>query len=120
MEEEVIVLYQPTVPCELKLVEQSGYKKWPPRLPGQPIFHPLTNEQSAIELASTWNKDTDVGYVTRFAVKKSFICKYRVSEAGISQNKEWWVPAEELEELNKNIVGLIEVIGEFRKPPSFF
>jgi hypothetical protein len=27
---------------------------------------------------------------------------------------EYWVPAEELEEFNGNIVGLIEVIEEFR------
>jgi hypothetical protein len=27
----------------------------------------------------------------------------------------FWVPAEELEEFNKNIVGLIEVTKEFRK-----
>jgi len=26
------------------------------------------------------------------------------------------VPADELEELNKNIVGKIEVIGEYKKP----
>ena len=26
---------------------------------------------------------------------------------------EWWVPAEDLEALNDNIVGLIEVIREF-------
>ena len=27
---------------------------------------------------------------------------------------EYWVPAEELDEFNANIVGLIEVIEEFR------
>jgi hypothetical protein len=27
---------------------------------------------------------------------------------------EWWVPAEDLEELNRNIVGKIEVIGEYQ------
>lgn len=28
---------------------------------------------------------------------------------------EWWIPAGELEELNDSIVGLIDVIGEYRK-----
>jgi hypothetical protein len=28
---------------------------------------------------------------------------------------EWWIPAEDLEELNSNIVGVIEVIGEFEE-----
>ena len=27
-----------------------------------------------------------------------------------------WVPAEDLEELNENIVGFIEVVGEYRGP----
>ncbi len=27
---------------------------------------------------------------------------------------KWWIPAEELEEMNDNIVGLIEVIGEYK------
>jgi hypothetical protein len=32
----------------------------------------------------------------------------------LSVQTEWWIPAEDLEELNENIVGLIEVIGEYR------
>ena len=27
---------------------------------------------------------------------------------------EWWIPADDLDELNSNIVGLIEVIGEYK------
>jgi hypothetical protein len=40
--------------------------------------------------------------------------RYPVKTVGGSIHTEWWVPAEELEELNDNIVGLIEVIHEFR------
>jgi len=32
---------------------------------------------------------------------------------GAAQHAEWWVPAEELEELNDHIVGLIEVTRTF-------
>lgn len=114
--EETIVLYRPAGPKELKLVEESGYKKWPPRLPEQPIFYPVTNEQYAREIATQWNiKDSGVGYVTKFHVKKSFMDKYKIEKAGASHHTEWWVPAEDLEQLNNNIVGLIEVIGEYRK-----
>jgi hypothetical protein len=52
---ETIVLYRPTGPKELELVRQSGWKRWPPRLPDQPIFYPVTNEAYAIQIARDWN-----------------------------------------------------------------
>ena len=109
-----VTLFRPTGPEELVLVRSSGFKKWPPRLPEQPIFYPVTNEQYAIEIARDWNvKASGSGYVTRFEVRKDFMERYRIEQVGASHHTEWWVPAEELEELNDNIVGLIEVIGEF-------
>jgi hypothetical protein len=114
MAEETVTLYRPTGPKELELVRQSDFKKWPPRLPEQPIFYPVTNEDYAKQIATQWNvKDGGVGYVTRFEVKKSFMDRYQIQQVGGSNHTEWWVPAEELEELNENIVGLIEVIGEY-------
>ncbi|MBD2194767.1 MULTISPECIES: hypothetical protein [Calothrix] len=115
--DETVTLYRPTSPKELELVKQSGYTKWPPRLPEQPIFYPVTNEQYAKEIATKWNvRDSGVGYVTRFQVKKLFMDKYDIHQVGASHHTEWWIPAEELEDLNSNIVGYIEVIGEFRNP----
>ncbi|MGB0847806.1 MAG: hypothetical protein ACPGSM_13830 [Thiolinea sp.] len=112
--EGVITMYRPTGPEELKLVEASGFKKWPPRLPEQPIFYPVTNEKYATEIATQWNiKDSKVGYVTCFQVKKAFMDQYKIEQVGASHHTEWWIPAEELEALNANIVGLIEVIGEY-------
>ncbi len=113
--EETITMYRPTGPKELELVEESGYTKWPPRLPEQPIFYPVTNEQYAREIAVKWNiKDSKVGYVTRFSVRKSFASRYQIQQVGAAHHTEWWIPAEDLDELNKNIVGKIEVIGEYR------
>ena len=115
-ENETIVLYRPTGPEELLLVKGSGYRKWPPRLPEQPIFYPVTNEIYAKEIATQWNiKDSGVGYVTRFRVKKIFIQNYELHQVGASHHSEWWIPAEDLEALNNNIVGKIEVIGEYHK-----
>ncbi|GAA6138023.1 hypothetical protein NBRC116583_17700 [Arenicella sp. 4NH20-0111] len=114
---KTITMYRPTGPEELKLVKESGYTAWPPRLPGQPIFYPVTNEQYAKEIATQWNiKDSGVGYVTKFEVNKSFVDNYKIEQVGAAYHTEWWVPAGELEELNKNIVGKIEVIGEYKKP----
>lgn len=112
---ETVTLYRPTGPEELKLVQDSGYTKWPPRLAEQPIFYPVTNEEYASQIARQWNVPaSQVGYVTKFQVKKSFMDRYSIQKVGGSIHTEWWIPSEELEELNSNIVGLIEVIQEFK------
>ncbi len=113
--EATVTLFRPTGPEEIALVKESGFKKWPPRLPEQPIFYPVTNERYAIDIASDWNvKASGHGCVTRFKVRKEFMDRYAIHQAGSRHHTEWWVPAEELEDLNNNIVGQIEVIHEFR------
>ncbi len=112
---QTVTLYRPTGPEELALVEQSGFKRWPPRLPEQPIFYPVTNEAYARQIATQWNvRDSKVGYVTRFEVAKSFMDQYPIQQVGGDMHTEWWIPAEELEAMNDQIAGLIEVIGEYR------
>jgi hypothetical protein len=89
----------------------------PPRLPGQPIFYPVLNEEYATQIARDWNtKDSQskAGYVTRFAVRTSYLSQFKVQKVGGSAHLEYWIPAEKLAEFNQNIVGLIEVISEFR------
>jgi len=116
---ETITVYRPTGPSELKLVEESGFKKWPPRLPDQPIFYPVTNEEYAIEIASKWNvRQSGAGYVTRFEVKKEFMDKYEIHQVGDSHHTEWWIPARDLDSLNDNIEGLIEVTAEYGQDTS--
>lgn len=96
------------------MVAASGFKRWPPRLPEQPIFYPVTNERYAIEIAQ-WNvRDHGAGYVTRLEVSRSFMDRYPVECVGAAHHVEWWVPAEELDTLNEHIVGRIEVIAEYR------
>jgi hypothetical protein len=113
--EDTVTLYRPTGPKELELVRDSGFKRWPPRLPEQPIFYPVTNEAYARQIAEEWNvQESGAGYVTRFLVKRDFMQKYMVQQVGGSAHTEWWIPAGELEAMNDNIVGLIEVIGEYR------
>lgn len=53
------------------------------------------------------------GFVTRFEVRREFMDRYQIHQVGGSHNTEWWVPAEELEELNDNIVGTIQVVKSF-------
>ena len=74
----------------------------------------MTNEEYARHIAERWNvRQSGAGYVTRFAVREEFIARYPVQQVGARLHTEHWIPAEELAELNRNIVGLIEVIASF-------
>nr|WP_249802169.1 hypothetical protein [Bradyrhizobium zhengyangense] len=96
------------------MIQQSGMRAFPPRLPDQPIFYPVLTEDYAIKIARDWNVPASgVGYVTRFAVKRSFIAKYNVQEAGGRSHLEYWIPAEDLDAFNAAIVGQIELVRSF-------
>lgn len=112
--DETTTLYRPVGEQELALIEQSGYTAFPPRLFWQPIFYPVLNEEYATFIASKWNaRDGKRGYVTRFAVKTDFLRAYDVQRVGAKTALEYWIPAEELDTFNQNIVGKIEVIAEY-------
>src|SRR5215470_8776160 len=116
MNAETTILYRPVRPKELKLIAASGFSEFPPRLPEQPIFYPVLNEEYARQIARDWNVPASgAGYVVRFALQKSFAARYPVQSVGGALHKELWIPAEELAELNRNIVGKIELIAEFTK-----
>jgi hypothetical protein len=70
-------LYRPVGPKELALIEASGWKAFPPRLPDQPIFYPVMNEDYAVQIARDWNvRASGSGYVTRFEVQTDFLSRY--------------------------------------------
>ena len=109
---KTITMYRPCGQAEMDLVKASGYTQWPPRLPGQDIFYPVTNEAYAHEV-NAWNvREFGVGYVTRFEVNSDFVEQYRVEVVGGKSHTEWWIPAADLEQLNNNIVDNIEVIAK--------
>jgi hypothetical protein len=111
---ETITLYRPVGPKEFALIEASGFREFPPRLPEQPIFYPVLNEEYATQIARDWNVWQDgAGYVTRFEVEAEFVRRYEVRTVGASVHQELWVPAEELAEFNRHLVGVIEVIASF-------
>jgi hypothetical protein len=112
-------LWRPVGPEELALIEQSGFRRFPPRLADQPIFYPVCNERYAIEIAERWNvKASGSGFVTRFAVRSDVVAKYPKQVVGAPHHEELWVPAEELEGFNDAVVGTIEVVRTFGSSPA--
>jgi hypothetical protein len=111
---EIVVLFRPVGPEELKLIEVAGFRAFPPRLPEQPIFYPVLSEEYAVKIARDWNvQASGAGYVTRFAVRREFLSRYQIQNAGGERFQEYWIPAEELAEFNQNLVGPIEIVRQF-------
>ena len=110
----VTTLYRPTGESELALISATDWRRFPPRLPEQPIFYPVLNEEYATQIARDWNtRDGARGYVLRFQVDSDYLDQFPVQQAGARIHQEYWIPAGELEEFNRQIVGPIEVIAEF-------
>ena len=114
-----MILYRPVGEKEKQLIEESGFRKFPPRLPWQPIFYPVKTKQYAEEIASQWNtKDEQSGYkgyVTRFEIEDVYIETFPVQTVGASYHQEYWIPSEELEEFHRHMIGTIEIIEEFAR-----
>lgn len=115
MSDETVTLWRPVGPAELRLIEEADMKAFPPRLPEQPIFYPVTTEDYAVKIARDWNvAASGAGFVTRFRVRRDYLSRYEVQNAGGSAHQEYWIPAEDMDTFNAAIVGRIEVTQEFR------
>jgi hypothetical protein len=111
--DDTITLFCSVGPGEYRLIEQSGFRAFPPRT-GQPIFYPVLTEAFALKIAHEWIlPELKVAYLTRFKVRRAFLARYPVDNAGGKDLDEYWIPAADLPEFNQNIVGLIEIIRQF-------
>ena len=109
-------LYRPVNQTELDLIAASGWRAFPPRLPEQPIFYPVLNEDYAVQISRDWNvPHYGVGHVVRFAVDSDYLAQFAAQNVGDAQHNELWVPAEQLAEFNEHIRGQIEVTATFRR-----
>ncbi|SEG14162.1 hypothetical protein SAMN05421819_1933 [Bryocella elongata] len=119
---ETTTLYRPVGQRELELIAESGYTAFPPRLAGQPIFYPVLTEEYARHIAERWNTDDEfsgyVGHVLRFEVGNDFLARYEVQKVGDRTALEYWIPAGELPEFNRQIVGRIELVASYRREGS--
>ena len=109
-----MILYRPVGQAEYDLITATGFTAYPPRLPEQPIFYPVLNERYAREISEKWNHHRAdaqyTGYVTTFEVGDEYAARFPVHTVGAGYHQELWVPAEELEEFNRHIVGTIKVL----------
>lgn len=115
--QNTLTLWRPVGLAEYRLLQESDMQAWPPRLPEQPIFYPVLNRAYAAEIAQKWNtKDSVsgfVGIVTEFEVDEEYASRFDREVVGAGRHEELWVPAEELEEFNAQIIGPIRVVDVF-------
>lgn len=97
----VTTLYRPEGPRELARIRASGWREFPPRLPDQPIFYPVTNREYAVQIARDWNvKASGAGFVTQFDVDATYLGQFSIQKVGGNIHTENWIPAESLQEFN--------------------
>lgn len=117
-------LYRPVGLREMELIAESNFSAFPPRLEWQPIFYPVMNQEYAAQIAREWNTPDEFssycGIVTAFEVVSEYLQQFEIQNVGDKNHNELWIPAEELETFNENIVGEIKIVqvfyGEKYKP----
>lgn len=109
-----IHLYRPVGLKELQLIVGANKRAFPPRLPHQPIFYPVLTFEYAERIISDWNRHEEeagfAGFITQFDVDAKFVQRYPAQVAGGRRYQELWVPAEDLSDFNRHIIGPIRVI----------
>jgi hypothetical protein len=96
------ILYRPVGPKELRRIADSGYHAFPIRLPGEPIFYPVLNEEYATKIARDWNAQNPSqkkGYMAKFSVRTEFLSKYEIRTVGGRVHQEYWIPGGDLQEI---------------------
>ena len=111
-------LYRPVGLKELQLIIDLDFRAFPPRLEWQPIFYPVLNQEYAEQIAEKWNtKDEFSGFcgvVTKFDLPTDYLQKYEIHNVGGFIHNELWIPSEDLNEFNSNIIGQIEIVKAFK------
>ncbi len=77
----------------------------------------MIDESYAVKIARDWNTKDErsgfVGFVTAFHVRLDHLGRFELHEVGGREHREYWIPAEELDDFNRNLVGRIDVTAQF-------
>lgn len=97
---------------ELDLIAESGWIKFPPRLPEQPIFYPVLSLIYAKKI-NDWNvKDYGEGFIVEFEIDNMYLVLHHIDvhNVGDKDDNEFWIKSENLDEFNRNIKGKIKLV----------
>jgi hypothetical protein len=115
-------LFRPLGLFELSKIWDKDMRGFPPRLPHQPVFYPVTNIGYARQIARDWNTQDEksgfAGFVTAFDVRSDYLSKFEHHIVGSSEHVEYWIPAGQLDSFNAALSGRIR-LEEGYFGPSF-
>ena len=112
--EETVTLYRAVGPGQWRTIVESGRKRFPLRRGAQKYFYPMLSESFARKVASDWNvRQSGIGYVVSFKVRKDFLTDYSVYSLGAPEYQEYRISARDLVKLNENLMGPIELVGVY-------
>ena len=111
------ILFRPVGLYELALIWDSGMREFPPRLPHQPVFYPVTNAEYARQIARDWNTQDEksgfAGFVTAFPVNEDYLSGFEPHTVGASRHEEYWIPSDDLSSFNRAIIDQVRVEEAF-------
>ncbi len=101
-----MTVFYPVDPDELLVIEESGWRRFGPRRPDQPVLTLTLGWDHARRLADVGNRRRPV---IRCNVRTEFLNRYPVETAGDPARQEYRIPAGHIDGLNEALVGSIEV-----------
>jgi len=104
-------LFKPVGLDELRQMYDANMRSFASQVDHQPNFSPAPNIDYAVKIAKDWNTKSQpfAGYVTECEVADDYGRKFPARRAMKKSEKESWILAEDLEELNRRIEGPIKV-----------
>ncbi len=112
-------LWRPIGEQELGKIEASGMRAFPVTTRHEPIFFPVHSFEYADKIARSWNSVEEdyqfLKFIVMFSLTDKFLARYATQSACEGRYVEYWIPPEDLDEVNENIIGQIEVVAEYKK-----
>lgn len=109
-----IVLYKSLTPVQFAAVIRSGWRGFAVDSPEQKIFYPKLRLEYAEMIARMFNlAHYSAAYVVRFRLPLCFLQRYEIQSVAYEAHREYKIPVEDLEVMNQQILGRIEVVSAF-------
>ncbi|RHW24159.1 hypothetical protein D0Z08_25920 [Nocardioides immobilis] len=113
---KTVTLWHLTDPDELDQVKELGMKAWPSPRRDQHPFLQVIGDERAVTIPRAWTKYANGAvYLTRFEVKKTYLNRRAVGRpSGHCILEHHLATVDDMEVLNRSIVGAIDVVAEIR------
>lgn len=107
-------LYKSLSPVQLAQVVSLGWRAFPAMDDDQQIFAPKLHQAYAEMLARQLEMaHFQAGYVVRFTLGNDFLQRFTPVSVAYREHEEYRIPVRSLAELNRAIVGRIELVSGF-------